>query len=78
MPPPRGVSQYDNYLIMFRLGSIPPENMRSMLNEHQWGALKRQIDQYQGFKGAWVAEGIISADDLGEPDDAVKTEEAKP
>jgi hypothetical protein len=78
MPPPRGVSQYDNYLIMFRLGSVPAEKMRSLLNEHQWGALKRQIDQYQGFKDAWISAGVISAEDVVEYVDAQKTEEAKP
>jgi len=72
-PIPKQTNTYDQYLVILRLGALPPEKIEPIFDERQRAALKRITDQYRGFKEQLIAQGVLSPEDLD-----VSTPEAKP
>ena len=67
MPAPRQSGQYDTYIILFRLGAIPPEKLEPLFAPAQWKQLKAHFDQYRGVRESWVAAGILEREDVDVP-----------
>ena len=67
MPVPKG-TQYLTYLILIRLGSVPPEKIRPLFTDEQWKALNPHLDQYRSLRKSWVDAGVIEAEDIPESD----------
>ncbi len=67
LPPPKAFGQYDHYLIMYRLSMLPPQRIQPLLDERQWTAMKRQLDQQRGMREFLVQQGLLTREELAEP-----------
>lgn len=63
--PPQTFGQYNHYLIMFRLATLPQEKIKPLLDARQWQAMSQQFNQYRGMRSFLVEQGLISRDELG-------------
>jgi hypothetical protein len=56
-----GPSQYDYYLVMYRLTSL--KDVKPLFDERQWKLMQQQFNQYRGWKQMLIQNGVIGADD---------------
>jgi hypothetical protein len=66
MPPPQAFGQYDHYLVMYRLASVPQDKLQPLLDARQWTALKRQLDQQRGMREFLIQQGLLTREELAE------------
>ena len=57
--PPGAFGQYDNYVIMHRLATLPEQEIKALLDERQYELLERQIDQYRNILPVLRQNGIL-------------------
>ncbi len=61
--PPANFGQFDYYFVMYRLSTLPAQDVKALVNERQWRALKPQLDQGRSMRATLVQNGAIGADD---------------
>ena len=57
--PPPTFGQYDQYLVMYQLGHLPEEKLKSLLDEQQWKLLQVQINQNRGMEQFLIQNGLL-------------------
>jgi len=71
LPPPRVFGAYDQYLINYRLASLPPSaKLQQVFDARQWQALQQPFAQARGMRQNLIEQGYLSQEDL----DATKPE----
>ncbi len=73
--PPAAFGQQEYYYVMYRLATLPEENVRPLLNEHQWGGMSQQFNQFRGMREFLVSNGMIAK---AEKDDRGQAREPQP
>jgi hypothetical protein len=69
--PPQTFGQYNHYLVMYRLATLPQQKIKPLLDDRQWQAMQQQFNQYRGMRQFLVEQGLISRDELGQAELAV-------
>ena len=68
--------QQEYYYVMYRLATLPEENVRPLLNEHQWAGLSQQFNQFRGMREFLVTSGMIAKADKDDRDQVVEPQPA--
>ena len=69
--PPQTFGQYNHYLVMYRLATLPQDKIKPLMDARQWQAISQQFNQYRGMRSFLVEQGLISRDELGAAELAV-------
>lgn len=64
MPLPRNIGQYETYIIMGRMASIPAEKLEPHFSARQWRAFSAYLDQYRMTAKSLVESGYLEAEDI--------------
>jgi hypothetical protein len=75
--PSRSSGVYEYYVIMYRIGLLPDEKIKAVLNDAQWKAFSRQLAQYKGIMPALRQQGMLVEEEEPDPP-AAKNEAIKP
>jgi hypothetical protein len=63
LPPPRVFGASDQYLINYRLASLPPAaKLRQVFDARQWQALQQQFAQARGMRQHLIEQGFLPED----------------
>jgi hypothetical protein len=52
---------------MYRLANLPPTRIQPLFDQRQWDGLLQQFNQYRGMREFLIQQGMLTAEDLGEP-----------
>jgi len=63
-PPPKRYSQYDSYLLLYKISKLPEEKLKKLLDPPQWRALDRQLEQARNLEQFLRQQGILSDEEL--------------
>lgn len=61
--PPAASGQQEYYYVMYRLATLPEEQVRPLVNDHQWDGLSQQFNQFRGLREFLVTSGMIAKAD---------------
>ncbi len=61
--PPIAFGQYDYYLVMYRLASLPENDLKPLLDERQWKLMQQPFNQARSMKAMLIQNGMIANDD---------------
>lgn len=65
-PVPRAFGQYDQYVVLYQMGRIPPEKMQSIFDESQIKLLERRLNQGRGM-GQWLERMGLLGEENNKP-----------
>ncbi len=60
--PPATFGQFDYYLVVYRLSTLPEKDLQALLDERQWELLQPQLQQGQAMKQMLVQGQVIDAE----------------
>jgi hypothetical protein len=58
--PPQSFGQYDQYVVMHQLSTLPEQDLKAVLNERQWELFERQLGQFRGMLPVLRQNGILA------------------
>jgi len=73
-PPPRIASQYNHYLVMYRISKLPEKEVHALLDDRQQKLLARQLDQFRGMEQMLIQNGVLPKEGKDDAKDEAKND----